>query len=177
MSTHEDDFVEHLVATSTHDTLLFFTNTGKVYRSKGYEVPEYGRTAKGIPIINLLGIESQEQVNAVINLSEFTDDSYLFFTTKHGVVKRTTLSQFAKIRQSGLRAVELRENDELISVQMTDGSKNMIIATKHGQSIYFPEENIRVMGRTAAGVRGIRLRETMKLSAWKYWRTMKKYSL
>ncbi|EAD2557161.1 DNA gyrase subunit A [Listeria monocytogenes] len=159
MSTHEDDFVEHLVATSTHDTLLFFTNTGKVYRSKGYEVPEYGRIAKGIPIINLLGIESQEQVNAVINLSEFTDDSYLFFTTKHGVVKRTTLSQFAKIRQSGLRAVELRENDELISVQMTDGSKNMIIATKHGQSIYFPEENIRVMGRTAAGVRGIRLRE------------------
>ncbi|EAC4114838.1 DNA gyrase subunit A [Listeria monocytogenes] len=159
MSTHEDDFVEHLVATSTHDTLLFFTNTGKVYLSKGYEVPEYGRTAKGIPIINLLGIESQEQVNAVINLSEFTDDSYLFFTTKHGVVKRTTLSQFAKIRQSGLRAVELRENDELISVQMTDGSKNMIIATKHGQSIYFPEENIRVMGRTAAGVRGIRLRE------------------
>ncbi|EHS5048411.1 DNA gyrase subunit A [Listeria monocytogenes] len=159
MSTHEDDFVEHLVATSTHDTLLFFTNTGKVYRSKGYEVPEYGRTAKGIPIINLLGIESQEQVNTVINLSEFTDDSYLFFTTKHGVVKRTTLSQFAKIRQSGLRAVELRENDELISVQMTDGSKNMIIATKHGQSIYFPEENIRVMGRTAAGVRGIRLRE------------------
>ncbi|EIE4310064.1 DNA gyrase subunit A [Listeria monocytogenes] len=159
MSTHEDDFVEHLVATSTHDTLLFFTNTGKVYRSKGYEVPEYGRTAKGVPIINLLGIESQEQVNAVINLSEFTDDSYLFFTTKHGVVKRTTLSQFAKIRQSGLRAVELRENDELISVQMTDGSKNMIIATKHGQSIYFPEENIRVMGRTAAGVRGIRLRE------------------
>ncbi|UPH47616.1 DNA gyrase subunit A [Listeria innocua] len=159
MSTHEDDFVEHLVATSTHDTLLFFTNTGKVYRSKGYEVPEYGRTAKGIPIINLLGIESQEQVNAVINLSEFTDDSYLFFTTKHGVVKRTTLSQFAKIRQSGLRAVELRENDELISVQITDGSKNMIIATKHGQSIYFPEENIRVMGRTAAGVRGIRLRE------------------
>ncbi|MBC1370208.1 DNA gyrase subunit A [Listeria welshimeri] len=159
MSTHEDDFVEHLVATSTHDTLLFFTNTGKVYRSKGYEVPEYGRTAKGIPIINLLGIESQEQVNAVINLSEFTDDSYLFFTTKHGVVKRTTLSQFAKIRQSGLRAVELRENDELISVQMTDGSKNMIIATKHGQSIYFPEANIRVMGRTAAGVRGIRLRE------------------
>ncbi|HDU7237734.1 TPA: DNA gyrase subunit A [Listeria monocytogenes] len=159
MSTHEDDFVEHLVATSTHDTLLFFTNTGKVYRSKGYEVPEYGRTAKGIPIINLLGIESQEQVNAVINLSEFTDDSYLFFTTKHGVVKRTTLSQFAKIRQSGLRAVELRENDELISVQMTDGSKNMIIATKHGQSIYFPEENIRVIGRTAAGVRGIRLRE------------------
>ncbi|MBC1577783.1 DNA gyrase subunit A [Listeria seeligeri] len=159
MSTHEDDFVEHLVATSTHDTLLFFTNTGKVYRSKGYEVPEYGRTAKGIPIINLLGIESQEQVNAVINLSEFTDDNYLFFTTKHGVVKRTTLSQFAKIRQSGLRAVELRENDELISVQMTDGNKNMIIATKHGQSIYFPEANIRVMGRTAAGVRGIRLRE------------------
>lgn len=178
MSTHEDDFVEHLVATSTHDTLLFFTNTGKVYRSKGYEVPEYGRTAKGIPIINLLGIESQEQVNAVINLSEFTDDSYLFFTTKHGVVKRTTLSQFAKIRQSGLRAVELRENDELISVQMTDGSKNMIIATKHGQSIYFPEENIRVMGRTSLLVFVVLdFVKTMKLSAWKYWRTMKKYSL
>ncbi|WP_439443395.1 DNA gyrase subunit A [Listeria aquatica] len=157
MSTHEDDFVEHLVATSTHDTLLFFTNTGKVYRAKGYEVPEYGRTAKGIPLINLLGIESQEQVNAVINLSEFTDDDYLFFATKHGVVKRSALSQFANIRQSGLRAVDLRENDELISVQMTDGSKKMIIATKAGQSIYFPEDNIRVMGRTAAGVRGIRL--------------------
>ncbi|MHC5251525.1 DNA gyrase subunit A [Listeria kieliensis] len=157
MSTHEDDFVEHLIATSTHDTLLFFTNTGKVYRAKGYEVPEYGRTAKGIPLINLLGIESQEQVNAVINLSEFTDDDYLFFATKHGVVKRSALSQFANIRQSGLRAVDLRENDELISVQMTDGSKKMIIATKAGQSIYFPEDNIRVMGRTAAGVRGIRL--------------------
>ncbi|WP_167628636.1 DNA gyrase subunit A [Listeria valentina] len=157
MSTHEDDFVEHLIATSTHDTLLFFTNTGKVYRAKGYEVPEYGRTAKGIPLINLLGIESQEQVNTVINLSEFTDDDYLFFATKHGVVKRSALSQFANIRQSGLRAVDLRENDELISVQMTDGSKKMIIATKAGQSIYFPEDNIRVMGRTAAGVRGIRL--------------------
>ncbi|WP_239253823.1 DNA gyrase subunit A [Listeria ilorinensis] len=159
MSTHEDDFVEHLIATSTHDTLLFFTNTGKVYRAKGYEIPEYGRTAKGIPIINLLGIESQEQINAVINLSEFKDDNYLFFTTKHGVVKRTSLEQFANIRQSGLRAVDLRENDELMSVQLTDGSKKIIIATKHGQSIYFKEEDIRVMGRTAAGVRGIRLRE------------------
>ncbi|MBC6310037.1 DNA gyrase subunit A [Listeria sp. FSL L7-1582] len=159
MGTHEDDFVEHLVATSTHDTLLFFTNTGKVYRAKGYEVPEYSRTAKGIPIINLLGIESQEKVNAVINLRDFTDDQYLFFTTKLGVVKRSTLTQFAKIRQSGLRAVELRENDELISVQMTDGSKKIIIGTKFGQSIYFEETDIRVMGRTAAGVRGIRLRE------------------
>ncbi|MBC2305365.1 DNA gyrase subunit A [Listeria booriae] len=159
MSTHEDDFVEHLVATSTHDTLLFFTNTGKVYRAKGYEIPEYSRTAKGIPIINLLGIESQEKVNAVINLRDFTDDQYLFFTTKLGVVKRSTLTQFAKIRQSGLRAVELRENDELISVQMTDGSKKIIIGTKFGQSIYFDETDIRVMGRTAAGVRGIRLRD------------------
>lgn len=159
MSTHEDDFVEHLIAASSHDTLLFFTNTGKVYRAKGYEIPEYGRTAKGIPIINLLGIESQEQVNAVINISEFTENNNLFFTTKHGVVKRTTISQFANIRQSGLRAVDLRENDELISVQITDGNKNIIIATKHGQSIYFPENNIRVMGRTAAGVRGIRLRD------------------
>ncbi|MBC1502900.1 DNA gyrase subunit A [Listeria booriae] len=159
MSTHEDDFVEHLVATSTHDTLLFFTNTGKVYRAKGYEIPEYSRTAKGIPIINLLGIESQEKVNAVINLRDFTDDQYLFFTTKLGVVKRSTLTQFAKIRQSGLRAVELRENDELISVQMTDGSKKIIIGTKFGQSIYFEETDIRVMGRTAAGVRGIRLRD------------------
>ncbi|MBC1650597.1 DNA gyrase subunit A [Listeria booriae] len=159
MSTHEDDFVEHLVATSTHDTLLFFTNTGKVYRAKGYEIPEYSRTAKGIPIINLLGIESQEKVNAVINLRDFTDDQYLFFTTKLGVVKRSTLTQFAKIRQSGLRAVELRENDELISVQMTDGNKKIIIGTKFGQSIYFEETDIRVMGRTAAGVRGIRLRD------------------
>lgn len=158
MGTNEDDFVEHLVSSSTHDTVLFFTNKGKVYRTKGYEVPEFSRTAKGIPIINLLEIEKGEWVNAVITVSEFVDDWYLFFTTKHGISKRTTLSQFAKIRKGGLIALNLREEDELISVRLTDGNKHMMIGTKNGYLIRFPEDQIRSMGRTAAGVKGITLR-------------------
>lgn len=159
MGTNEDDFVEHLVSTSTHDTVLFFTNKGKVYKAKGYEIPEFSRTAKGIPIINLLQIEKGEWVNAVISVNEFTDTDYLFFTTKHGISKRTTLSQFANIRKGGLIAVGLRDEDELISVRLTDGSKDMMIATKNGYLIRFPEDQIRSMGRTAAGVKGISLRE------------------
>ncbi|MUV37955.1 DNA topoisomerase (ATP-hydrolyzing) [Lentibacillus sp. JNUCC-1] len=159
MGTNEDDFVEHLVSTSTHDTVLFFTNKGKVYRAKGYEVPEYSRTAKGIPLINLLQIEKEEWVNAVISVKEFSDDLFLFFTTKHGVSKRTTLSQFANIRKSGLIALGLREDDELISVRKTDGTKDILIGTGDGYVIRFNEEEIRSMGRTAAGVRGISLRD------------------
>lgn len=159
MGTNEDDFVEHLVSTSTHDTVLFFTNKGKVYKAKGYEIPEFSRTAKGIPIINLLQIEKGEWVNAVISVNEFTDTDYLFFTTKHGISKRTTLSQFANIRKGGLIAVGLRDEDELISVRLTDGAKDMMIATKNGYLIRFPEDQIRSMGRTAAGVKGISLRE------------------
>ncbi|MBM7618883.1 DNA gyrase subunit A [Bacillus tianshenii] len=155
MGTNENDFVEHLLTTSTHDTLLFFTNKGKVYRAKGYEIPEYSRTAKGIPIINLLEVEKGEWVNAIIPVEEFVDDWYLFFTTKHGISKRSPLSQFANIRKGGLIALGLRDNDELISVKMTDGTKEMIIGTKKGMLIRFHETDVRSMGRTATGVKGI----------------------
>ncbi|WP_085993777.1 DNA gyrase subunit A [Oceanobacillus senegalensis] len=159
MGTNEDDFVEHLVSTSTHDTVLFFTNKGKVYKAKGYEVPEFSRTAKGIPIINMLQVESGEWVNAVISVNEYHEDAYFFFTTKQGVAKRTALSKFANIRKGGLIALGLREDDELISVKLTDGNKDVMIATKNGYLIRFEETQIRSMGRTAAGVRGISLRD------------------
>ncbi len=159
MGTNEDDFVEHLLTTSTHDTILFFTNKGKVYRSKGYEIPEYGRTAKGLPIINLLEIEKDEWINAIIPVEEFVDDWFLFFTTKQGISKRSPLSSFAHIRNNGLIAVGLRDNDELISVKLTDGTRHIIIGTKDGQLIRFPETDVRSMGRTATGVKGITLSE------------------
>src|SRR5690625_5113552 len=159
MGTNEDDFVEHLISTSTHSTVLFFTNKGKVYRARGFEIPEFNRTAKGIPIINLLQIEKDEWINAVITVDEFNEDWYLFFTTKHGISKRSSLSQFANIRKGGLIAVGLREDDELISVRLTDGNKDIMIATKQGYLIRFDEQQVRSMGRTAAGVRGISLRD------------------
>ena len=157
MGTNDDDFVEHLITTSTHDTILFFTNKGKVYRAKGYEIPEYSRTAKGLPIINLLEIEQGESINAVIRVEEFLDDCFLFFATKEGLVKRTPLSAFANIRKNGLIALNLRENDELISVKLTDNEKDIIVGTKNGLLIRFEETDVRSMGRTATGVRGIRL--------------------
>ncbi len=159
MGTNDDDFVEHLITTSTHDTILFFTNKGKVYRAKGYEIPEFSRTAKGIPIINLLGIEKDEWVNAIIPVAEFEDDWFLFFTTKHGISKRSPITSFAHIRNSGLIALNLREGDELISVRLTDGNKEIIIGTKNGLLIRFPETDVRSMGRTASGVKGISLNE------------------
>ncbi|MDQ0158395.1 DNA gyrase subunit A [Alkalibacillus salilacus] len=159
MNMNDDDFVEHLLTTSTHDTLLFFTNKGKVYRAKGYEIPEFSRTAKGLPLINVIEIDQDEWVNAVITVKEYLSDWYLFFTTKNGISKRTTLEQFANIRRGGLRAINLREDDELISVRLTDGSKQMMIGTKAGHLIRFNEEDVRVMGRTASGVKGISLRE------------------
>ncbi|WP_342540488.1 DNA gyrase subunit A [Heyndrickxia sp. FSL K6-6286] len=157
MGTNEDDFVEHLLTTSTHDTILFFTNKGKVYRAKGYEIPEFSRTAKGIPIINLLGIEKDEWINTMIRVEEFVDDSFLFFTTKRGISKRTPLTDFANIRTNGLIAIHLREEDELISVKLTDGDRDIIIGTKNGMLIRFPEVDVRSMGRTATGVKGITL--------------------
>ncbi|UJF26945.1 DNA gyrase subunit A [Planococcus sp. 107-1] len=159
MGTNEDDFVEHLLYTSTHDTILFFTNKGKVYRKKGYHIPEYGRTAKGLPLVNLLEIEKNEKVTAVIRVEEFKEDAFFFFTTREGVSKRTPVSNYANIRQNGLIAISLREEDELISVKLTDGSKEIVIGTRDGALIRFPETDIRSMGRTASGVRGIRLRE------------------
>ncbi|AEV94345.1 DNA gyrase subunit A [Pediococcus claussenii] len=164
MGVHDDDFIEHLVSTSTHDVLLFFTNAGKVYRMKGYEVPEYSRTAKGIPVINLLGISSDETVQAVINVGRDNGDEdnskrCLFFTTLKGVVKRTAVSEFLNIRSNGLKAINLKDKDELINVAITTGSENMIIGTHKGYAVSFKEEAVRTMGRSATGVRGIRLRD------------------
>ncbi|WP_391118760.1 DNA gyrase subunit A [Psychrobacillus sp. L3] len=159
MGTNENDFVEHLLYTSTHDTILFFTNKGKVYRARGFEVPEYGRTAKGLPLVNLLGIEKDEQVTAMIPMASFEEDNYFIFTTKQGVTKRSPVTGFAHIRANGLIAISLREDDELIAVRLTDGSKQIIIGTRQGKLVRFEETDIRSMGRTAGGVRGIRLKD------------------
>lgn len=156
MGTNDDDFVEHLFTTCTHHTILFFTNKGKVYRLKGYEIPELGRTAKGIPIINLLQIEKGEYISTVIPIEEF-NENYLFFMTKHGITKRTALSSFAKIRKGGLFAINIRDDDELYGVRLTDGKQELIVGTKKGMSIRFHENDVRLMGRTAGGVMGIRL--------------------
>lgn len=160
MGVHDEDFVKTLLSCSTHDTLLFFTNAGKVYRAKGYEIPEYGRTAKGIPVINLLGIDSNERIQTIISISEQPEEgNYLFFTTKYGVVKRTSVMAFANIRSNGLIAIGLKDGDELVDVLPTNGEDVIIIGTHKGYSVTFKEEVVRDMGRTAAGVRGIRLRE------------------
>lgn len=159
MGTNEDDFVEHLLSTSTHDTILFFTSKGRVFRAKGYEIPEFGRTAKGLPIVNLLNIEKGEHVTAMIHVESFDDDAHFIFTTKKGITKRTQVSQFSNIRANGLIAIGLHEDDDLISVRLTDGKKQIIIGTRQGMLVRFKEEDIRSMGRTAAGVRGIKLRE------------------
>ncbi|MEI3611096.1 DNA gyrase subunit A [Pseudogracilibacillus sp. SO30301A] len=159
METHEGDFIEQLISTSTHDTVLFFTNKGKVYRLKGYEIPEFGRTAKGLPIINLLQIEKGEWINTVITVREYDENDFLFFTTKKGLSKRVSLPHFQNIRRGGLIAINLRDEDELISVRLTNGTKDIGIATKQGYIIRFDEKVVRSMGRTASGVKGIDLRE------------------
>ncbi|WP_348921343.1 DNA gyrase subunit A [Enterococcus rotai] len=160
MGVHDDDFVKNLVSCSTHDTLLFFTNNGKVYRAKGYEIPEYGRTAKGIPVINMLGIDSSEKIQAIIAVEGQAEEGhYLFFTTRKGTVKRTAVKAFSNIRSNGLIAIGLKEDDELVNVVLTNGEQNMIIGTHNGYSVTFAETAVRDMGRTASGVRGIRLRE------------------
>lgn len=156
----DDDFVKELVSTSTHDRLLFFTNKGRVYRLKGYEIPEYGRTAKGLPVVNLLKLDEGETIQTIINVQQDrSDDSYLFFTTRHGVVKRTSVTEFANIRQNGLKALNLKDEDELINVFLTDGTADVIIGTKFGYSVRFNETAVRSMSRIATGVRGVNLRE------------------
>ena len=161
MNVNDEDFVDQMLATSTHDTLLFFTNKGKVYRMKGYEVPEYGRQAKGIPVVNLLNFEDDEKIQAVISVRGEASESkdYLFFVTRLGVVKRTAVSEFANIRTNGLKALTLHDGDEVLSVQITNGTQSILIATQAGYSVRFAEDSVRVMGRSAAGVRGIRLRD------------------
>ena len=155
----DDDFVRELVSTSTHDRLLFFTNKGRVYRLKGYEIPEYGRTAKGLPIVNLLKLDDGESIQTIINVAQDrSEDAYLFFTTRSGLVKRTSVTEFANIRQNGLKALNLKDEDELINVFLTDGNKDVIIGTKYGYSVRFKESVVRNMGRSATGVRGVNLR-------------------
>ena len=161
MGVHKDDFIEHLISSSTHDVLLFFTNSGKVFSMKGYEVPEYGRSAQGIPIINLLGIDNHEKITAVINVSNAADDTdkFLFFVTKQGTVKKTPVDDVRNIRSNGLKAIQLHDGDELIHVNIIDGQQNMILGTRLGYAVSFNAEDVRSMGRSAAGVRGAKLRE------------------
>ncbi|MFS9233431.1 DNA gyrase subunit A [Streptococcus parasanguinis] len=160
----DDDFVRELVSTSTHDHLLFFTNKGRVYRLKGYEIPEYGRTAKGLPIVNLLKLDEGESIQTIINVEQDrSDEAYLFFTTRQGLVKRTNVAEFSNIRQNGLKALNLRDEDELINVFLTDGNTDVVIGTKYGYSVRFNEAVVRNMGRSATGVRGVNLREGDKV--------------
>jgi DNA gyrase subunit A len=159
MNMTDDDFVQHLVSSSTHDNLLFFTNQGRVYRMKGYEIPEYGRAAKGLPIVNLLKLDEGEKIQTVINVVKSDEERYLFFTTRNGLVKRTNTKQFANIRTNGLKALNLRDGDELINVLLTSGDENIIIGTHNGFSVRFRESVVRDMGRSATGVKGVSLRE------------------
>ncbi|ANZ57543.1 DNA gyrase subunit A [Fructilactobacillus lindneri] len=160
MGVNKDDFIEHLLTGSTHDLLLFFTNSGKVYSMKAYEVPEYGRSAKGIPIVNLIHLGDNEKIQTVLDISADgnNDDKYLFFTTKLGTVKRTPLNEFVNIRNNGLKSINLRDQDEVINVSLVDDNQNMIIGTHLGYAVSFKVNDVRTMGRSATGVRGVRLR-------------------
>lgn len=157
MSTNDEDYVEHMINLSTHDFILFFTDKGKVYRLKGYEIPEFSRQSKGIPIINLLQIEKDEKINAIIKINKEEESKYLLFATKYGIVKRTIINEFENIRNSGKICISLRDNDELIDVKKTSGNDLVLLGSDAGRMVKFNENEIRVMGRTASGVRGISL--------------------
>lgn len=159
MSTREEDFAKDIFTGSTHDTILFFSDRGKVYKLKGYQIPETGRTAKGMNIVNLLELDPDEKITAMFPIKEFAGDKYLFFVTKKGIAKRIVLSDLQNIRRAGLRALNLNEDDALVDVRLTDGSQNILIATHNGRAICFDENEVRAMGRVATGVRGIRLAE------------------
>ena len=157
MSTNEEDYVKYLVNASTHDYILFFTNKGKVYRIKGYEIPEYSRQAKGLPIINLLQIEKDEKINSIISISNENDNKYLIFATRDGLVKKTAVEEYANIRTSGKIAISLKDGDELIDVKLSDGINKVILGSTSGRMVVFNENEVRPMGRTASGVKGINL--------------------
>ena len=159
MATREEDFVKELFTASTHDTILFFTNKGKVYRLRGYEVPEAGRTAKGTAIVNLLSLDAGERVSAVIPIQNFAEGKYILFGTKNGIIKKTSLLEYNSARKSGLQAITLKENDELIGTRLTDGEDNIVLVTKRGLSITFDEKDVRPMGRVSQGVIGIKLND------------------
>ena len=159
MSTNEEDFVEKMVTVKTHDYILFFSNKGKVYKIKGYEIPEFSRQAKGLPIINLLPIEKDEKINSILSISKDDNSNYITFVTRKGLVKRTNIEEFDSIRKSGKIAITLKEDDELLFVTKTDGNNEIVIGSSNGRLVRFNENEIRVMGRTASGVKGIEIPE------------------
>ena len=168
MATNEEDFVEHMVTVKTHDYILFFSNKGKVYRIKGYEIPEFSRQAKGLPIINLLPLEKEERINSILSISKEDEDKYITFVTKNGLVKRTNKEEFDSIRKSGKIAITLKEDDELLFVCKTNGNNEIVIGSSNGRLVRFNENEIRVMGRSASGVRGIDIpKEAICVSAEK----------
>ena len=158
-ATREEDFVKQIFTASTHDTLLFFTNKGKVYRLRGFEIPEAGRTAKGTAIVNLLSLDRGEKISAVITLSNFADGKYLLMATKQGMIKKTALKEYDSVRKSGLQAITLKDEDELIDVRMTDGEDNVVLVTREGLCITFEEKDVRPIGRVGQGVIGIKLND------------------
>ncbi len=157
MSTNEEDFVEHLINATTHDFILMFTNKGKVYRIKGYEIPEYSRQSKGLPIVNLLSLDKDEQVNSLLKITKDDDYKYLVFATKSGLIKRTDISEFDSIRNNGKKFITLKDDDELVSVKKTTGKDEILMTSSKGRMVRFKEDNVRVMGRGASGVKGINL--------------------
>ena len=157
ISTRADDFVTEIFTASTHDTILFFSNKGKLYRLRGYEIPEAGRTAKGTAIVNLLSLDPGEKITAVIPISNFAEGKYLLMATQKGFIKKTALTEYNSARKTGLQAITLKEEDELIAVRLTDGQDNVVLVTEDGMSITFSEQDVRPMGRTAQGVIGIKL--------------------
>ena len=163
MTTNEEDYVKNMISLSTHDYIMFFTNKGRVYRMKGYEIPSYSRQSKGLPIVNLLPLSEQEFVKEIIKVSKDEEHNYLLFCTQNGIVKRTDVKEFENIRTGGKIAITLRENDEIISVKKTDGNSEILIASTNGRMVRFKEDEIRVMGRTASGVKGIDINEEDKV--------------
>ena len=155
ISTREEDFVKQIFTTSTHDTVLFFSNKGKLYRLRGYEIPEAGRTAKGTAIVNLLSLDAGEKISAVIPISDFEDSKYLLMATKNGLIKKTPLQEYNSSRKTGLLAITLKDDDELIDVRLTDGQDNVVLVTEKGLCITFDEKDVRPVGRSAQGVLGI----------------------
>ena len=166
MTTNEEDFVERILSMSTHDYLLFFSNRGRVYRMKGYEVPEFSRQSKGLPIVNLLPLEKDENISSIVSIKQNDDNTkYLMFATKNGIVKRTAIEEFDNIRKSGKIAIVLREDDELISVKKTCGKNEIVIGASNGRMVRFDENEIRCMGRSSSGVKGIELEGAIVVGA------------
>jgi len=159
VTTRDEDFIEHMFITTTHNNIVFFTNKGRAYKLKGYEIPEASRTAKGINLVNLISIESEESVQTAIAVKEFGENEFLVMGTKNGIVKKTAMSAYSAIRRNGLNAITLREGDELVNARVTEGNDEIIFVTRNGYSIKFNENDVRAMGRTASGVKAITLRD------------------